>query len=85
MDEFGFGQDVLSEAEGFSSLAAEFGRPTRVRLSGYNTKLLARCRDHADVQIGQPALFCVIQRKPLCEAARALGLPADTLYAPYLT
>lgn len=85
VEEFGFGQEVLSEAEVFSALAAVLGRPIRVRLSGYNTQTLARCRTHADVQIGQPALFRVIRGEPLCEAARALGLPEDTLYAPYLT
>lgn len=85
VEEFGFGQDMFSEAEVFSALATELGKPVRVRLSGYNDKALARCRDHADVQIGQPALFRVIHREPLIDAAYALGLPQNTLYAPYLT
>ena len=85
VEEFGFGVDTLSEAEVFSALAAELGKPVRVRLSGYNVNALARCRDHADMQTGQPALFRVIHREPLMEAALALGLSDDTLYAPYLT
>lgn len=85
VEEFGFGCDTLSEVDVFSALAAELDKPVRVRLSGYNAKVLARCRDHADVQIGQPALFRVIHREPLMEAACALGLADDTLYAPYLT
>ena len=85
VEEFGFGRDAVAENEVFSALAAVLGKPVRVRLSGYNVQTLARCRDHAMVLSGQPALFRIIQREPLRAAAAALGLPEDTLYAPYLT
>lgn len=85
VEEFGFIQDAVSAADLFLALADELGRSIRVRLSGYNVKMLELLRDHATVVIGQPALFRMIQKEPLQEAARALGLPEDTLYAPYLT
>ena len=85
VEEFGFGSDALSEVEVFSALAAALDKPVRVRLSGYNVKTLERCKDHARVFVGQPALFRVIQKEKLCEAACALGLPKETMYAPYLT
>lgn len=85
VEEFGFGQDTVSESEVFGALAAEIARPAQVRLSGYNVKTLARCREHADVQIGQPALFRTIRQEPLLQAAHALSLKKETFYAPYLT
>ena len=68
-----------------NALARALKQPVCVRLSGYDVQTLARCRDYADVKIGQPALFRIINPAPLRQAARELGLPEDTLYAPYLT
>lgn len=73
------------ENEVFQALARELGRPVRVRLSGYDVLTLERCRTHAALKIGQPALFRIIRPEPLRQAARELGLPEDVLYAPYLT
>lgn len=83
VEEFAF--DDARETEVFQALARHLGKPVCARLSGYDIATLARCRDHARVQIGQPALFRIIDPAPLRAAARELGLPEDTLYAPYLT
>ena len=83
VEEFAF--DEPREVSAFQALAQQLGRPVCVRLSGYDVQTLARCRDHADVKIGQPALFRIINPEPLRRAAQELGLPEDTLYAPYLT
>ena len=83
VEEFAF--DDAREPEVFQALARQLGMPVCVRLSGYDVMTLARCREHAQVQIGQPALFRIIDPAPLRVAARELGLPEDTLYAPYLT
>lgn len=80
-----FALDEERETEVFGALARELGRPVRVRLSGYDVQTLARCRAHAALEIGQPALFRVINPEPLRRAALELGLPEDTLYVPYLT
>lgn len=75
-----------AEAAVFVALARELGRPVRVRLSGYDVQTLERCRNYATaLEVGQPALFRVINPEPLRRAARELGLPEDVLYAPYLT
>lgn len=84
-EEFAFGKDAAIEAEVFGALAAEIGKPVRARFSGYNVKAAKRCAGGADMQESQPALFRVIRREPLENAALSLGLPRDTLYAPYLT
>lgn len=81
-----FALDGAQEPAVFSALAQELGRPVRVRLSGYDVQSLQRCREHtATVEIGQPALFRVINPEPLRRAAQELGLPENVLYAPYLT
>lgn len=80
-----FALDDGRETEVFQALARALHQPVCVRLSGYDVQTLARCRDYADVKIGQPALFRIINPEPLRRAARELGLPEDTLYAPYLT
>ena len=83
VEEFAF--DEPREAEVFQALARQLERPICVRLSGYDAATLARCRDYVHLQIGQPALFRIINPEPLRRAARELGLPENTLYAPYLT
>ena len=83
VEEFAF--DEPREVSAFQALAQQLGRPVCVQLSGDDVQTLARCRDHADVKIGQPALFRIINPEPLRRAAQELGLPEDTLYAPYLT
>ena len=83
VEEFAF--DDARETEVFQALARHLGKSVCARLSGYDIATLARCREHAQVQIGQPALFRIIDPAPLRVAARELGLPEDTLYAPYLT
>ena len=83
VEEFAF--DEERETEIFPALARALSRPIRVRLSGYDVKTLARCQDCATVEIGQPALFRIINPEPLRQAARSLGLAEDVLYAPYLT
>ena len=83
VEEFAF--DDAREPEVFQALARQLDKPVCARLSGYDVMTLARCRDHAQVQVGQPALFRIIDPAPLQAAARELGLPEDTLYAPYLT
>lgn len=80
-----FALDAGRETEVFQALARTLHMPVCVRLSGYDVKTLAACRDHAAVKISQPALFRIINPAPLREAARELGLPEDVLYAPYLT
>ena len=83
VEEFAF--DDAREVEVFQALARQLGKPICARLSGYDVATLARCRDYAQVQIGQPALFRIINPAPLRQAARELDLPEDMLYAPYLT
>lgn len=83
VEEFGF--VGAYETEVFPALAHMLGKEVCVRLSGYDIRTLHRCEDHAKVKTAQPALFRVIQPKPLQEAALALGLDKDVLYAPYLT
>ncbi len=83
VEEFAF--DEPREVEVFQALARQLNKPVCVRLSGYDVKTLARCQDHCALKISQPALFRIINSKPLQLAARELGLPEDVLYAPYLT
>ena len=83
VEEFSF--DEPREVEVFQTLARQLAKPICARLSGYDVKTLARCQDHAALKTSQPALFRVINPEPLHQAARELGLPEDTLYAPYLT
>lgn len=85
VEEFGLEKDAASETEVFTALAAVLCRSVHVRLSGYNVRTVEKCRPYAEVKTAQPALFRVIRKEPLQEAARTLGLPEDTLYAPYLT
>lgn len=73
------------EKEVFPALAQVLGRAVCVRLSGYDVQTLQCLQEHATVKTGQPALFRMIQKQKLEEAALALGLPRDVLYAPYLT
>lgn len=80
-----FALDGNREPDVFQALARALGRPVRVRLSGYDVLTLERCRAHAALEIGQPALFRIIHPEPLRQAARELGLSEDVLYAPYLT
>lgn len=83
VEEFAFTGEY--EAEIFPALAQVLGRKVCVRLSGYDEKTLRRCEAYAVVKTSQPALFRRIQPAKLEEAALALGLDKDVLYAPYLT
>lgn len=83
VEEFGFVGEY--EAEVFPALANLLGKELCVRLSGYNEKALHRLADHAIVKTAQPALFRMIHAERLQEAALALGLSKDVLFAPYLT
>lgn len=83
VEEFAF--SGAYEKEVFPALAHALGRDVCVRLSGYDGKTLQRLQAHADVKTGQPALFRRIRKERLEEAALALGLDRDVLYAPYLT
>lgn len=83
VEEFGFVGEY--EADVFPALAQVLGRELLVRLSGYNEKTLHRLEDRAAVRTAQPALFRMIHAERLQEAALALGLNKDVLFAPYLT
>lgn len=81
--EFAFeGKD---EVKIFKTLAAVLGKPVGVRLSCYEKDTLARCEADCTVETSEPALFRVIRPDVMREAAAAVGIDPDLMYAPYLT
>lgn len=88
VEEFAFARSTFAgeyEKEVFPALAHVLGRAVCVRLSGYDVPTLHSLQEYASVKTGQPALFRMIRKQKLEEAAMALGLRRDVLYAPYLT
>jgi len=83
VEEFGFAES--QETAVFRALAHRLGRPVQVRLSGYDAVTVKRCAGDAKISESQPALFRVIRPETLKDAARALHLEENVLYAPYLT
>ncbi|MBQ8207267.1 MAG: GNAT family N-acetyltransferase [Clostridia bacterium] len=83
VEEFAFNDKI--ELDVFRALARRNKAAVKVRLSGYDLETLARLRDYAKVEISEPAMFRIINPDRMKEVAIKMGLPEDTLYAPYLT
>jgi len=83
IEEFCFADEI--EKEVFKAIAHTLQRDVSVRLSGYDIKTLSRLKEFSDVKRSVPALFRIINDKPLKEAAASLGLEENVLYAPYFT
>lgn len=73
------------EARVFPALAHELEKSVTLTVSGYDPAAAERCRQVASVEEETPALFRIIHKEPLQEAAKALGLAETVLFAPYLT
>jgi predicted N-acetyltransferase YhbS len=83
VEEFAFAEKC--ETQIFTSLAYCLGGKVCVRVSGYDQATVKRCETSASISTSEPALFRIINREPLENAALSLGLSSDLLYAPYLT
>lgn len=73
------------ETDVFRAFACKCQKAVTVKLSAYDTQVLARCKKLAKVDTVSPALFRVINPQKLQEAARCAGVDDSTVYAPYLT